>query len=311
MARTDYTIQRCPHDGENPFAQISRELIRDETISPECRWLLIYLLSMKDGWELKVDQIYAHVKKFIGIKKIYKIIEEAMEAGYIQRDYNYEGNLRRGCIYYVSETPKFKKCFRRDENGNVEDRHVENCQALSNSISSNEDKREQEEGVVGGQAPQPPSPLSSKPPKRKKVAEPYKEVAPRVFLTQSQEDALKTRSEAQNFDLQEAYIKLSDWKLRKQITGGSGDFTAIVDWVITALKTDGQNSLQPKGSETKSAWLQRVREKFGNRSDMHFSSEGIVIYSGNAQKIFKLVDSGFKDHVLAYFQLMKLPIEGL
>src|SRR5947209_14298432 len=42
------TIERCPHDGENPFAQISRDLIRNKTISLECRMLIIYLLSMSD-----------------------------------------------------------------------------------------------------------------------------------------------------------------------------------------------------------------------------------------------------------------------
>jgi hypothetical protein len=103
------TIQRCPHDAENPYAQISRSLIRDETISPECRWLIIYMLSMKNGWKLSVKQIYAHVKKFIGMKRIYALLDEAIEARYIKREDRFEGNLKKGCTYFVSESPKFSK----------------------------------------------------------------------------------------------------------------------------------------------------------------------------------------------------------
>lgn len=105
------TIERCPHDAQNPYAQISRNLIRDASISPECRWLLIYLLSNSDGWSIKPKQIYAHLKGFIGKDKVYDLLNEGVDAGYIKRESYIEKNLKR-YRYYLSETPKFKKSFR-------------------------------------------------------------------------------------------------------------------------------------------------------------------------------------------------------
>lgn len=138
------TIQRCPHDAENPYAQISRALIRDKSISPECRWLLIYLLSMKDGWNLKVSQIHEHVKEFFGRDHVYKIVEEAINAGYVQRMEIKVGNLNRGCKYIISETPKFKKCFRLPDSQDTGSQDAGSQEALRKSISSSyeEDKKE-------------------------------------------------------------------------------------------------------------------------------------------------------------------------
>lgn len=120
-------IQRCPHDEQNPYSMISNDLIRDENISPNCRWLIIYLLSNKGTWKIKVSQIREHLRNHIGRNKVFKIMNEAIEAGYILREeYTYK-NLKR-CRYFVSEKPKFKKCFRcpeiRDaEIGDSEIRH--------------------------------------------------------------------------------------------------------------------------------------------------------------------------------------------
>lgn len=131
------TLQRCPHDQENPYAIVSRAAIRDETISPESRWLIMYLLSMKDGWKINTHQLLNHVKPHMGRMRFYKMLNECMEAGYIKReeikvvmrrpDGSYKGCLKR-VRYYVSETPKFKKCFqnagfRHPEARRAEDRH--------------------------------------------------------------------------------------------------------------------------------------------------------------------------------------------
>ncbi len=115
------TIERCPHDQENPYAQISRELIRDENISPTLRWMLIYLLSNKDGWKINPRQIINHLKtQGIGERKVYSVFREGIEAGYIERFTVLENNLSR-VRYRISETPKFKKCLRHCSNGHVED----------------------------------------------------------------------------------------------------------------------------------------------------------------------------------------------
>lgn len=103
------TFHRCPHDKENPYAQISRALIRDNSISPLLRFLLIFLLSQKDGWKVKIKQIInLFADHQIGKDKIYSIVNEGIEAGYIERIEWLEKGLKR-TSYQISETPKFKK----------------------------------------------------------------------------------------------------------------------------------------------------------------------------------------------------------
>ena len=105
-------IERCPHDQENPYAQINRNLIRDESLHPSVTWMLIYLLSMKDGWKITPKQIINHVKGHLGCgrDKVYDWIKQACEAGYMKKEEWLDGNLKR-YRYLLSEHPKFKKSF--------------------------------------------------------------------------------------------------------------------------------------------------------------------------------------------------------
>lgn len=166
----DSTIvfQRCPHNKENPYAQISRSLIRDESISPECRWMLIYFLSMRDDFKINCKQLWAHVKQFMGRDKVYRIIEEACKAGYMKKEDRYVGNLKRGVTYYVSEEPneEFKKSFRRPDFQDTEIRDTENQEALSSNnnislskknIKKEREKKKEEEGAAPPVPPTHPS----------------------------------------------------------------------------------------------------------------------------------------------------------
>jgi hypothetical protein len=102
------TIQRCPHDKENPYAQINRELIRNKNLSPRCRWFIIFCLSFDTTWNISIP----HYMKDQEISKdiMYAMLNEAIEAGYMKREEFFEGGLKR-YKYFVSETPKFKKCL--------------------------------------------------------------------------------------------------------------------------------------------------------------------------------------------------------
>lgn len=127
MSDNEATIQRCPHDLENPYTMVLNSLARDETISPNCRWLIWYLLTNKEGWKIKVSQIYAHVKNFIGRDKVYKLFDEAIEAGYMKKEEKKVprkgGGALNQTIYYVSERPKFKKFYRLPENQDTGDQY--------------------------------------------------------------------------------------------------------------------------------------------------------------------------------------------
>lgn len=134
------TFQRCPHDPEHPYSMVSNALIRDQSISPECRWLIIYLLSNRQGWKIKISQVVNHVKGQIGRDRVYQIVNEAIEAGYIKRDKIKKGNLEY-VVYYISETPKFKKCFRHPEPQDTgapdtEDPHINNKQDNNNHLKN-------------------------------------------------------------------------------------------------------------------------------------------------------------------------------
>jgi hypothetical protein len=109
-------IIRCPHDAQNPYTMIRTEINRDSSISPACRWLITYLLSNKESFVINIKQIINHIKPFMGRDKVYKIVNEAINAGYICREElkrpNPKGGMLKYYNYIISEIPKFKKFYR-------------------------------------------------------------------------------------------------------------------------------------------------------------------------------------------------------
>jgi hypothetical protein len=120
------TIERCPHDKEHPYTMISNNLIRDNSISPQCRWLISYFLSNKSGWVINVSQVINHLKDFMGRDSVYNLFNEALEAGYLRKEIIKKGNLKQNVKYYVVEFPELKKCFRHPESRDTETRDTEN-----------------------------------------------------------------------------------------------------------------------------------------------------------------------------------------
>lgn len=102
------------------YTIVSNLLIRDSTISPNARWMVIYLLSNAKGWKIKLSQLCNHTKGFLGRDLTRKIFKECINAGYIEMKQifrkNPRGGFLNGVTYKVSSTPKFKKCFQHTEN---------------------------------------------------------------------------------------------------------------------------------------------------------------------------------------------------
>lgn len=194
-------IERCPHDSENPYAQISRHLIRDQSISPECRWLLIYLLSMDRGWKISVKQIWAHTKGFIGLKKLYKIIKEACEAGYMKSEIKFKGNLKQGVKYYLSETPKFK------DSNNFSDAAVSGAPKLD-APKSAEHKKElsKEENKKKSPPPLPPPKDASK----ENLTEEEEDFLLKKEMQRKSDEPIKCRSKWRKAVLKDFREKRSD-----------------------------------------------------------------------------------------------------
>jgi hypothetical protein len=102
------TIQRCPHDQDNNYTMLSNDLIRDNSISLNCRMVLICLLSNKNTWSISISQLQIQHKEYLGRDALYGVINEAIKAGYIKREEYIVKGLKR-YKYYLSERPKFKK----------------------------------------------------------------------------------------------------------------------------------------------------------------------------------------------------------
>lgn len=139
---TDISIERCPHDKENPYTMVHNGLIRDASISPECRWLIIYLLSNDGKWKINIQQLINHLKGMAGRDKVYSIINEAINAGYMKREISKKGNLKQAIKYYVSERPNLKKCFRRPcfqdpESRDTENPHIKNNLNKESTLEKN------------------------------------------------------------------------------------------------------------------------------------------------------------------------------
>jgi hypothetical protein len=95
----------------HPFTMVPNELLRNESISPNCRWLISYLLSNVESWKINIGQIIKHLKPHMSKTKVYSLVKEACDSGYLLKIITKEKNLIR-YSYKVSRTPKFKKCFR-------------------------------------------------------------------------------------------------------------------------------------------------------------------------------------------------------
>ena len=135
------TFQRCPHDRENPYAQINRDLIRNPDLSPEAKWLVIYLLSHQEGFNISMPSIIRSQK--ISKNRMYNMIDECMEAGYLKRvEYLQQGKKR--FKYFISETPKFKNILLCPQNQDTEIQYPENEDRKKEQSSSYEEEKKEQ-----------------------------------------------------------------------------------------------------------------------------------------------------------------------
>lgn len=139
----EITIERCLHDKENPYVMINRDLIREKSLSIECIWLITYLLSMKDGWKISPRQIINHLQGRVGKNKVYKLIDEACNAGYMKKeDYcvtNERGGKHKRTRYLLSEFKKFNQLPENRDPGNGDNKKEESLRK-NNRITTTSEK---------------------------------------------------------------------------------------------------------------------------------------------------------------------------
>jgi hypothetical protein len=268
---SNITIHRCPHDQKNPYVMINNDLIRDASLSPECRWLLIYLLSNQDGWKISVNQLREHLKiskpkdkKYgTGRDKIYGMLNEAVEAGYMALEEYLVKGLKR-TRYVVSETPKFKKCLPRPE---IPD--AENQEPVSLYIKNNQEyKNNQRE-------------REATPPARPSFFK-ITERAQHVFINETNHQKLvEEHGEEKTLEF---YRILSEWKLdTPKSKWKKDDYRTILRWVIDA-EAERRKKKTPASKSSVSSDAQlanKIWDKFkGTRNDIHLSGKYIEFING-------------------------------
>jgi hypothetical protein len=148
MSEVQEHIQPCQEEIDHPFVMVPRDLIRNPNISPECKWFISYLLSHSGKWKVSIPYVIKTQK--ISKNRIYPIINEAIEAGYVKREeYLTEGKKRYR--YIVSREPKFKKFLLCPQNQDTENQDTENEDTKEYKSSFQEEREEKPE--VGSASP--------------------------------------------------------------------------------------------------------------------------------------------------------------
>lgn len=319
------SVIRVVHNKENPFVQLNKETLWNHNISLKAIGLWARCMSRPDDWRFNVKELVSKSKE--GRRAIDAAIKELIKHNYAVRIEHWEksedGKFKTGGIEYVFfEFPatqedkdrvleEFKKSFRHCGFGNCRNGDSRN----SNLLIKNDTDIEKKEYITGAQPPDP-SPPPSKPPKRKRIEEAYEEVAPRVHLTASQLEALKTRCKAENLDLQAVLTKYSDWKLSKQLTGGSGDFKAITSWAIRAAKQDNlvaKPVAEPSQTQTHEHLAKAIALRVPKhaRGQVSIGTNYIEFTSGAWSEHIKFTEHGFRERCLNILRKWGLPVDGL
>jgi len=80
--RGNRTIFRKAHNRENPYALISKVILRDRRLSAKAMGLMCYFLSLPDDWEISINELVRHFSD--GEKSIRAGIKELVLLGYIE-----------------------------------------------------------------------------------------------------------------------------------------------------------------------------------------------------------------------------------
>lgn len=101
------TIRRAKKDADNPYRAVRRATFEDERLSWEARGLLAYLLVKPDDWRINVANLVNQAPG--GRDRVYRIINELIEFGYICRDEIRTNGKIAGYDYTVYEEPRTEK----------------------------------------------------------------------------------------------------------------------------------------------------------------------------------------------------------
>jgi hypothetical protein len=83
-------VIRAPRDSEHAYFAVSRALTQDKRLSFEARGVLAYLLSKPSDWIVRIQDLQKEGS--CGRDRIYRILKELRDAGYLHRDQEHQPN---------------------------------------------------------------------------------------------------------------------------------------------------------------------------------------------------------------------------
>jgi hypothetical protein len=109
--QNESTFERCPHDKQNPYVMISREMAQDKSISPKARGVLLYLLSLPSDWKIYHSQLQDGLG--VGESYVNSAMDEIVKNGYADRSRQRVKGVFQPYKYIIREV---KKCLPNGEN---------------------------------------------------------------------------------------------------------------------------------------------------------------------------------------------------
>ena len=154
------TTIRVIHNKENPYVQISRKELQNDTLSFEATGVWTKLLSRPDDWQISIKDLQKSGR--CGEDRIYRILNELIDAGYVYRHQERILKANRkpffGKVqYYIFESPEdgeeFKKnfplrCFQGPENDGA--LHIRELVQIKKTTCVREEKPKEEILTFGG-----------------------------------------------------------------------------------------------------------------------------------------------------------------
>lgn len=156
-------IVRTFHNRENPFVQLSKRTVWDEKFTPDTFYVWARMMSRPNDWKFDVKEMAKACK--IGEKRMYNILKELIEVGYVIRfDYYTSGGKGSACgrdtqyvFFEYIPTPeelqeigeRFKKSFRNGSFRRVENRpHILNTPTELKTPKGENKKNKEEDPVL-------------------------------------------------------------------------------------------------------------------------------------------------------------------
>ena len=189
---------------------------------------------------------------------------------------------------YLSD--KFKKCLRKENpfTPPCSDFHppMKKDSPIKEEYSKEEYKKESPIVPKG-------DPLPSR---RKKIKQEKIEVAPGVWLTKTQKEDILRRLDNDAEKVAAAYDKLSKWKIKKSIVGGS-DYSHLTGWVKRSVEEDLAKPKPVDRTECDKAIASQIEAKFPNHPDIVIGYNYIEFKRGRETPHLKFGDHGFQEQV--------------